>query len=128
MGTPIDHSAKKLGINHCTVFGMRHKILLALQELSEAIQILLDGVSELDEIFVLGCYKGKSLPETIGREARKHGAKAQKRGISNEYVCICTGIQRNGDAYAATVNRAKPDEKEPSGLFADHIAQGSLVL
>ena len=90
--------------------------------------ILLDGVSELDETFVLESYKGKTLPETVGREARKHGAKAQKRGISNEYVCICTGIQRKGDAYAATANRAKPDAEELAGLFAGHIAQGALVL
>lgn len=127
-GSAIDYSAKKLGINHRTVFDMRHKVLLALQGLPETEHVLLDGVSELDETFVLECYKGKPLPETVGRKARKHGAKAQKRGISNEYVCICTGIQRKGDAYAATVNRAKPDAEELTGLFADHIAQGTLVL
>ena len=49
----IDYSAQKLGINHRTVFDMRHKILLALQELPETKNILLDGVSELDETFVL---------------------------------------------------------------------------
>lgn len=127
-GNAIGYSAKKLGINYHTVFDMRHKILLALQELPEIKQVLLEGVSELDETFVLECYKGKPLPETIGRKARKHGAKAQKRGISNEYVCICTGVQRKGDAYAATVNRAKPDAKELSGVFAGHIAKDSLVL
>ena len=127
-GNAIDYSAKKLGISHRTVFDMRHKVLLALQELPETENILLDGVSELDETFVLESYKGKTLPETVGREARKHGAKAQKRGISNEYVCICTGIQRKGDAYAATANRAKPDAEELAGLFAGHIAQGALVL
>ena len=127
-GNAIDYSAKKLGINHRTVFDMRHKILLALQELPETEHILLDGVSELDETFVLECGKGKPLPETARRKARKHGAKAQKRGISNEYVCICTGIKRKGNAYAATVNRAKPDAKELSDLFAGHIAKGTLVL
>lgn len=127
-GNAIDHSAKKLGINHRTVFDMRHKILLALQELPETAHILLDGVSELDETFVLDCYKGKPLADTAGRKARKHGAKAQKRGISNEYVCICTGIERKGDAYAATANRAKPDAGELTGLFAEHIARGTLVL
>lgn len=127
-GNALDYSAKKLGISHCTVFNMRHKILLALQELPETEQVLLDGVSELDETFVLECYKGKPLPEDIGRKARKHGAKAQKRGISSEYVCICTGIERKGDAYAATVNRAKPDAEELAGVFSDHIAQDSLVL
>ncbi len=127
-GNAIDYSAKRLGINHLTVFDMRHKVLLALQELPETEHILLDGISELDETFVLECYKGKPLRETVGRKARKHGAKAQKRGISSEYVCICTGIQRKGEAYAATANRAKPDAEELTGLFKDHIAQGTLVL
>lgn len=127
-GHAIDYSAKKLGINHRTVFDMRHKILLALQELPETEHIMLGGVAELDETFVLESYKGKELPDTVDRKARKHGAKAQKRGISSEYVCICTGIQRKGEAYAATVNRAKPDGAELASLFSEHIAQGTLVL
>lgn len=40
----------------------------------------------------LDCYKGGPVPEKVGRKARKHGAKAAKRGISNEYVAICTGL------------------------------------
>lgn len=127
-GNAIEFTAHRLGINHRTVFDMRHKLLLALQELPETEQTLLEGVSELDETFVLECYKGKPLPDTAGRKARKHGAKAQKRGISNEYVCICTGIQRKGDAYAATANRAKPDSEELTEIFTGHIAQDTLVL
>ena len=63
VGNALDYSAKKLGISHRTVFDMRHKIFLALQE----------------------------LPEAVGRK---------------------------GDAYAATVNRAKPDTEQLSDLFA----------
>ncbi len=59
-------------------------------------------------------------------KARKHGTKAQNCGISSEY--ICTGIQRKGEAYAATANRAKLDAEELAGLFADYIALGALVL
>lgn len=103
-GHAIYYSAKKLGINHRTVFDMRHKILLALQELPETEHILLGGVAELDETFVLESYKSKPLPDTVDRTARRHGAKAQKRGFSSEYICICAGIQHKGKAYAATIN------------------------
>lgn len=41
--------------------------------------------------------------------------------------CI-TGIEREGDVYAAKVNRAKPDAEELAGIFAGHIAQGALLL
>lgn len=127
-GNAIDYSAKKLGLNHQTVFNMRHKILIALQKFPDSKNILLGEVSELDETFVLDSYKGKQLPDDITRKARKHGAKAEKRGISNEYVCICAGIQRNGPAYAATINRAKPDAEELAYLFENHISQGTLIL
>ena len=127
-GNAIDYTAERLGLYHQAVYDMRHKILMALQQMPEVKNICIGEVSELDETFVLDCYKGKKLADDVHRKARKHGAKAQKRGISNEYVCICTGVQRNGDAYAATVNRAKPDAEELKLVFSDHIADGTLVL
>ena len=127
-GNAIDYSARRLGLYHQAAFDMRHKILLALQELPEAADTCLGEVSEFDETFVLDCYKGRKLEGTVRRAPRRHGAKAEKRGISNEYVCICTGIQRKGDAIAATVNRAKPSAKELISIFEGHIADGTLAL
>lgn len=127
-GDAIDYTAKRNGCSHQAVFDMRHKVLLALQQLSEASGICLGEVSEFDETFVLDCYKGKEMDSSIPRGPRRHGAKAEKRGISNEYVCICTGIQRKGDAMAATVNRAKPSAKELLTIFEGHIADGTLAL
>lgn len=68
------------------------------------------------------------MDSSIPRGPRRHGAKAEKRGISNEYVCICTGIQRKGNAMTATVNRAKPGAKELLTIFEGHIADGTLAL
>ena len=62
------------------------------------------------------------------RRARKHGAKAQKRGISNEYICICTGVGRESGAVAATANRAKPDASELKAIFDGYLNIGILVL
>ncbi len=127
-GNAIDYSAKRLGIYHQAAFDMRHKILLALQELPEVADVCLGEVSEFDETFVLDCYKGKKLDSTVTRTARRHGAKAGKRGISNEYICICTGIQRKGEAIAAAINRAKPSAAELISIFDGHIADGTLAL
>ena len=85
---------------------------MALQQMLEIEAVCLGDVSELNETFVLDCYKGKKLGDDIPRKPRTHGGKAEKCGISNEYVCIWAGIQRKGDAYADTINRAKPDAKE----------------
>lgn len=127
-GNAIDYTAQRIGCSHQAVFDMRHKILMSLQQLPEISDVCLGGVSEFDETFVLDCYKGKEFDGSAPRNPRKHGAKAEKRGISNEYVCICTGIQRNGDAIAATINRAKPSAAELISIFDGHIADGTLAL
>lgn len=85
-------------------------------------------MSELDETFVLDSYKGSPLPDSVLRPSRKHGAAAQKRGIFNEYVCICTGVERKGSAIAETVNRAKPSSAELPSVFDGHISEDALVL
>lgn len=127
-GETLDSSAEKFGFSHQTAFNMRHKVLMALQDMLEKEQVTLSGIAELDETFVLESFKGTKLPPDIGRSARRHGAKAQKRGISDEYVAICTGVQRDGRAIAETVNRAKPSGKELCKIFGTHIAEDTLIL
>jgi transposase-like protein len=124
-GVSIDRTAERLALSHQSVFDMSHKILVALGDIEDSV---LGGVSELDETYVLDSYKGKKLPENVTRSSRKHGAKAQKRGISNEYLCICTGVQRSGKAVAVTVNRAKPTVQELEEAFENRLDKGALLL
>ena len=126
-GASLDYSAEKFSFSHQTAFTMRHKVLLALQDMTVLDPAILSGITELDETFVLNCYKGNKVPEEANRPARKHGAKASKRGISNEYVTICTGIQRDGSAIAKTVNRAKPSSEELRQVFEEHIADNTVL-
>ncbi len=81
---------------------------MALQKLPETADVCLGDVSQFDETFVLDCYKVKEPDAGIGRKPRKHGAKALKRGISGEYLCICTDIQRKGTAFAVTYRNTEP--------------------
>lgn len=127
-GQSLSYSEKRLGISHQVAFNMRHKLLLAFQDVRKNDPVILSDVSELDETFVLECYKGKKLPNTVIRKSRKHGAKAVKRGISNEYICICTGIQRKGNVIIESVNRAKPTSDEITQIFKGHIEDGTLVI
>lgn len=124
----LDDSAQKFDFSHQTAFNMRHKVLMALEDLLETEPVVLSGIAEFDETFVLDCYKGAPVPEEAGRKARKHGAKAAKPGISSEYVAICTGIQRDGGTIAETVNRAKPSGDELCDIFRGHIAEGTVAL
>lgn len=124
----IDKTAERLGLTHDHVFHMRHKILAAMEHSEAADPATLSAVKECDETFVLENLKGTKIPDGYWRKSRKHGAKAQKRGISNEYICICTGIGREGGAVAVTVNRAKPDASELKAAFRGYLDENSLVL
>ena len=127
-GDAIDFTAKRLELTHDLTFRMRHKFLVALAALLEEQCPCLQDVSEMDETYVLESYKGKKLPDSVCRKPRKHGAKAEKRGISNEYICICTGVQRKGGAIAGTVNRAKPTSQELQEVFSGHVSENTLIL
>lgn len=43
---------------------------MALQDMLEKEPVLLIGITELDETFVLDCYKGKPVPKEANRNAR----------------------------------------------------------
>ncbi len=128
-GLSLDHSAAKLGMTHQTAFNMRHKILLAMEEIERENPIILGNVQEFDETYVLESEKGKKFGPDAKRPPRKRGKKATKRGLSKEQVCIITGVERKGDAtFATSVNRASPSKSEIQEAFEGHIEEGTIVF
>jgi len=127
-GISIDKTAESIAVSHPTAFNMRHKILLALEGAEDREPTVLNGVCELDDTYVLKSYKGTKLSGDFWRKPRKHGAVAQKRGISGEYVCISTGVERNGDAYSQTVTRATPGKDDLVAVFGNRIGDETLIL
>ena len=107
-GAAISKTARNLHLHHETVFNMRHKILFSVEKYLLQGPVKMDGVCEVDETYVLESNKGRKFPDNYHRKPRRHGAVASKRGISNEYVCICTSVTGTGSNPALSVNRAKP--------------------
>lgn len=125
----IDETAQRLGMSHDSAFHMRHKILMFMEASEKAAPTQLGGISELDETYVLESLKGRKFPENASREPRNHGESATQRGISNEQVCIMTGVERNGgSAYAVTLNRAHPSVAEIKTAFQGHIKTGCVAF
>ena len=85
-GVSLDTTAANLDMHHETVFNMRHKILSALEQEQNQTPIQLTGICEADETYILESFKGTKLPDDFYRKPRKHGAKATKPGLSNEYI------------------------------------------
>jgi transposase-like protein len=127
-GVAIDETARQLNLTHPTVFNMRHKILLGLEQSLDFHGEPLSGVCELDETYILESEKGTKMDADHSRGPRKHGAKAQKRGISNEYIGICAGIERGGRPVSKAVSRATPSSEEILAMFGDIVAADALAL
>jgi hypothetical protein len=53
-----------------------------------------------------------------------------KRGLSNEQISICTGVQRGADsgAFARTVNRGAANPSEVASAFGTLISPKTLVM
>ncbi|MCL1912776.1 MAG: IS1595 family transposase [Eubacteriaceae bacterium] len=127
-GVSIDNTALSLELHHETVFYMRHKILNCVEKHLQESLFLLEGVSEADETYVLESMKGTKIPEDYHRGPRKHGAKASKRGLSDEQICVCTSVNSEGEAMALSVNRAAPSKDELVEVFGPRIVEDTVIL
>jgi transposase-like protein len=127
-GIPLDTTAYNLNLHHETVFNMRHKILYCVEQSLIANPTALTGACETDETYVLESEKGRKFPENHHRKPRKHGAKASKPGISNEYVCVCASVTGVGEQVAVAVNRASPDSQEILDVFGKRVNKDTVIL
>jgi transposase-like protein len=127
-GLSIDDTSLNLDLSHDCVFHMRHKILKRIEDEFLRTNVTMDGTYEVDETYVLESIKGTKLPEKYHRRARKHGAKASKAGLSNEYICVCTSIGEDGDCMALSVNRAMPSKEEINQVFGERVIPETVLL
>jgi transposase-like protein len=127
-GISIDKTAVDLDLTHSTVFNMRHKILFCVEQGILRAPVKMEGVCEVDETYVLESMKGRKMPEDYHRKARKHGAKAGKPGLSDEYICVCTSVNNDNKCTASAVNRATPSKAEIVEVFSDTIVEDTVIL
>jgi transposase-like protein len=127
-GISLDETAKNLALSHTTAFHMRHKILFAVERSLAENPIALSGVCEADETYVLENLKGRKIPESYYRKARKHGAVSAKRGISDEYICVCTSVTGEAKNVSLAVNRATPSKEEILNVFGCRVDENTVLL
>jgi transposase-like protein len=127
-GIPLDRTAADLGVGHETVFNMRHKVLFCLEQEKERHGVVLSGVLEADETYLLESLKGKTMPGGYWREARKHKAVSVKQGISDEYICVCAAVERGGKAYSRATGRGISCKKGILAAFLGKIKSDALMV
>lgn len=127
-GVSIDKTADGLDLAHSTVFNMRHKILYCVEQAILNAPGELDGVCEADETYVLESVKGRKIPEDYHRKPRKHGAKASKAGVSNEYICVCASVDGDNKCTTSIVNRATPSKAEIEQVYGGRVSADTVIL
>ncbi len=122
---PLRKCARICGIHLATAFAWRHKILDALTNMMEGIK--LDGVVECDETYELVSFKG-TRPRNMPRPSRKRGGVAEKRGLSQEQVCITCGVNLGHQSVGRISNLGKPSCKELASVLDGHVAADSVMV
>lgn len=126
---PLRKTARICGIHLATAFAWRHKVLDALTNMMEGIK--LDGVVECDETYELISFKGNhknSSTFQMPRKSRKRGGVAEKRGLSDEQVCITCGVSLGRKSVGRVSNLGKPSCKELASVLDGHVAEGAVMV
>jgi transposase-like protein len=127
-GVSLDETAESLDLTHPTVFNLRHKILCCIEQEFKTNPTKRTGICETDETYVLESLKGRKLPANYYRKPRKHGAVAAKRGLSNEYICVCASVTENNQSLSVAVSRATPSKEEILEVFGSRVDEDTLIL
>lgn len=126
---PLRKCARICGIHLATAFAWRHKVLDALTNMMEGIK--LDGVVECDETYELISFKGNhrnSKAFQMPRPSRKRGGVAEKRGLSQEQVCVTCGVNLGRQSVGRISNLGKPSCKELASVLDGHVEAGSVMV
>ena len=88
-----------------------------------------DGVVEADETYFLELVKGKRGIDwlKIGRKSRRRGGVAEKRGISDEQVCVICSLDRIGNILSDATGKSRPKQTDIERFFEGRLVTNSLL-
>jgi len=121
-GNTVRKTAAVLGVHKNTAFHWRHKFL---EQISEMQPDHLDGLVEADETYFLKSYKGQRT--NLPRKAKKRGAPAKKRGLSDEQVPVLVARNRTGGATLTAVLPSRKG-KDIAEVLAPKISSESVLM
>jgi len=98
-GQPVRKAAAALGIHRNTSFRWRHRFLAWAKHDRP---LLLGGIAEADELFLLESQKGS---RKLDRPARKRGGVARRCGINRDHDCILVARDRTGATFDFVTGR-----------------------
>ena len=128
-GLSIRKTAEICEMHRNTAFNWRHKILDALQDMSDKVE--LDGIVEADETFFPISYKGNHSNDesfTMPRKPHKRGGETHVRGLSKEQVCVACAVNRNGLSIGKVSNLGRISTKDIENVLGGRIDKDATLV
>ena len=129
-GVSTYKAAALLDVSQPTSWYMRCRVLQALRSHVPSFEVK-DGMScQLDGIYFDESFKGVSLKNYGGampRPPRHSSSAGAKRGISDDKVCVLTGVNDMGDFYYDVACRGAMTVGIAESLLESRICEGAIV-
>lgn len=118
----IPYIAQELNISVPTAFYWRHKILNSMKKI-DLNQVY--GIIESDEKFFKESFKGQK--KLTSRKAYSRGGSAQKRGISDEQVCVVVAMSRDGEILSKKAGKGRITADQIDSAIGKYISPNSVL-
>ena len=127
---PLNQTAEKCEIHVNTALNWRYKLHEAVSKCQK--ETRLNGIIELDETYPAVSYKGnhsKNKDFTMPREPHKRGSQVNKRGLSDELLCISCAVDTAGNVIGRSIKLGAVSYAGLSALYGEnHIAENSVIV
>ena len=126
---PLRECAQRCNVSLKTSWFMRHRVLEALAKYVPAFQVRNGCGAQIDECFFRENFKGNHVNSDfeMPRKPRRRGGQDCKRGISNDLVCVMSGVNDAGDVFLEVTCRGRLDAESAKNVLKSRIESGSIV-
>ena len=122
-GLSLKALATEIGISKTTAFSWRHKVIEAIKNYQEVIE--LSGEIQADETYFLLNMKGSWKHKKMPRSPKKKGKPAAHRGVSNEQVCVLIAIDEHDQILTKIVGQGNPLKDNIQEVLINKVKSGS---
>lgn len=121
-------TSQKIEVTKRTAWFMRIRMLEALSRNLPSFEVKADCEAHVDEIYFTESFKGVSLKNlgVMPRDPRRTGG-SPKRGISNDKICVVTGINDNRDFLYVVACRGPMTVEVAEKVLEERVLEGAII-
>jgi len=126
----LRETASVCSVSLKTAFFMRHRVCEMMSQGLDSFRANASCTSEIDERYLHESFCGnhtRSNSFAMPRKARKRSSDMHIRGISDELMCILSGVNDHGDCFLTLACRGHLSKDAARRILADRVAARVVV-